>query len=151
MRDHRPTLGNDIIAESHFSKLQQHAQEIMTINKILKEILPKSAVNHCRAANVRDGQLVLEVASAAIKMTLNYDRLNILNQLRSNGFAGLIAIDVQINPELYKVHASKQQAESKKRDPISETAADYLKMIASGASPKVKARLESLAKLADKK
>lgn len=152
MRDHRPTLGDEILADSALSKLQQHAKEIMMLNQELKAILPRGTQEHCRVANVRDGQLIIEVASAAIKMKIDYERLTILNQLRSRGFARLIAITVQINPELYrKQNKGTQEATNKPREPISETAAHYLGMIASGASPKVKARLESLAKLANKK
>lgn len=149
MRDHRPTLGDEIIADSRLSQLQQHAKEIMTINKELKVILPRGAEDHCRVANIRDNQLILEVASAAIKMKIDYERLHILNQLRAKGFARLIGVTVQINPALYRSREEKKES-SKPRDPISETAAQYLEMIASGASPKVKARLESLAKLANK-
>ncbi|WP_114767206.1 DUF721 domain-containing protein [Vibrio rhodolitus] len=151
MRDHRPTLGNEIISDSRFANLQKHAEEIMKINQLLKTILPKNAVDHCRVANLRDNHLVIEVASAAIMMKINYDRLNILNQLRSQGFARLIAVEVQINPDLYRVKGDKKRTEDKPRDPISDTAAEYLKAVAEGASPKVKARLESLAKLAANK
>ncbi|KJY82240.1 hypothetical protein TW81_14155 [Vibrio galatheae] len=147
MRDHRPTLGDEIMADSRLSQLQQHAKEIMLINKELKTILPKGTEDHCRVANIRDNQLILEVASAGIKMKIDYERLSILNQLRSKGFARLIAVSVQINPELYRAKQSKE-SKAKPRDPISNTAAQYLEMIASGASPKVRARLESLAKLA---
>ncbi|GAB2667858.1 DUF721 domain-containing protein [Vibrio panuliri] len=151
MRDHRPTLGNEIISDSRFAKLQQHAEEIMTINKLLKTILPKNTADHCRVANLRDNHLVIEVASAALMMKINYDRLNILNQLRGQGFARLIAVEVQINPDLYRTKASEKSQPAKRRDPISNTAAEYLKAISHGASPKVKARLESLAQMADKK
>ncbi|NVD07398.1 DUF721 domain-containing protein [Vibrio sp. JPW-9-11-11] len=147
MRDHRPTLGDEIIADSRLSQLQQHAQEILMINKALRTILPRGTEQHCRAANLRDNQLILEVASASIKMKIDYERLNILSQLRAQGFARLIAVSVQINPELYRAEQERQQT-AKPRDPISATAAQYLEMIATGASPKVKARLESLAKLA---
>ncbi|WCP66564.1 DciA family protein [Vibrio tubiashii] len=149
MRDHRPTLGDEIIGDSRLSQLQQHAKEIMLINKELKSILPRGTEDHCRVANIRDNQLILEVASAGIKMKIDYERLSILNQLRSKGFARLIAVSVQINPELYR-SKNRSEDKAKPRDPISGTAAQYLEMIATGASPKVKARLESLAKLAKK-
>ncbi|ROV61487.1 DUF721 domain-containing protein [Vibrio ponticus] len=151
MRDHRPTLGNEIISDSRFANLQKHAEEIMKINQLLKTILPKNTVDHCRVANLRDNHLVIEVASAAIMMKINYDRLNILNQLRSQGFARLIAVEVQINPDLYRVKTSAQPKQTKSRDPISDTAAEYLKTVAQNAPPKIKARLESLAQLANKK
>lgn len=149
MRDHRPTLGDEVIADSPLSQLQQHAKEIMLINRELKTILPKGTEDHCRVANIRDNQLILEVASAGIKMKIDRDRLHILNLLRSKGFARLIAVTVQINPELYRSKTVQEEVK-KPREPISDVAAQYLEMIASGASPKVKARLESLAKLAKK-
>ncbi|HAS64520.1 MAG TPA: DUF721 domain-containing protein [Vibrio sp.] len=147
MRDHRPTLSNDIISDSRLANLQKHAQEIMTINQLLKTILPANMANHCRAANLRDNQLVLEVASAAIKMKINYDRLNILSQLRLQGFARIIAIEVQINPELYRSTSPIEAKPVKPREPISDTAAGYLKSVAEHAPPKIKARLERLANM----
>lgn len=150
MRDHRPTLSNDIISDSRFAELQKHAKEIITINELLTTILPGNTVEHCRAANVRDGLLVIEVASAAMKMKLSYDRLHILSQLRSQGFSRLIAIDVQINPELYRSRREYKLDAIKPREPISDVAAEYLKSVADNAPPKIKARLESLAKLAER-
>ncbi len=151
MRDHRPTLGNDIISQSRFAELQQQASEILKLNQDLRKILPRGTEDHCRAANIRDGQLILETASAAIKMKIDYDRLHILNQLRTLGYARLIAVTVVINPRLYEHKKSKDQQSAPRRDPISQNAADYLTMIAENASPKVKKRLEQLAKLAQPK
>ncbi|SDG65401.1 hypothetical protein SAMN04488136_10194 [Vibrio xiamenensis] len=151
MRDHRPTLGNDIISQSRFAELQQQASEILKLNQDLRKILPRGTEDHCRAANIRDGQLILETASAAIKMKIDYDRLHILNQLRTLGYARLIAVTVVINPRLYEQKKSKDQQSAPRRDPISQNAADYLTMIAENASPKVKKRLEQLAKLAQPK
>lgn len=152
MRDHRPTLGNDIVSGSQFAKLQQHAEEILAINLLLNELLPRGTEKHCRAANIRDGQLIIEVASAALKMKLNYERMQLLNQLRMKGFSKLIAIDIRINPELYKQEQYPNKKEkTKSREPISENAAGYLRLIADSASPRVKKRLERLADLAKKK
>ena len=148
MRDHRPTLSNDIISGSRFAELQKHAKEIILINQVLKTILPKQTAEHCRAANVRDNQLVIEVASASMKMKLSYDRLNILSLLRTQGFSRLIAIDIQINPDLYRNRSARAIEQQKPREPLSDTAAGYLKEIAEHAPPKIKARLESLALLA---
>ena len=150
MRDHRPTLGNDIISQSRFAELQKQATEIVKLNNDLRKILPRGTEDHCRAANIRDGQLILETASAAIKMKIDYDRLHILNQLRTLGYARLIAVTVIINPRLYDQKKSKDQQSAPQRDPISKNAADYLTMVAQNASPGVKKRLEQLAKMASK-
>ncbi len=150
MRDHRPTLGNEIISQSRFAELQKQAAEILKLNQDLRKILPRGTEDHCRAANIREGQLIIEVASAAIKMKIDYDRLNLLSQLRSLGYPRLIAVTVVINPRLYAQKPPRAE-ERPAREPISQNAADYLTMIATNAHPKVKARLESLASMARKK
>ncbi len=151
MRDHRPTLTKELISDSKLSQIQEHAKEVLEIGNALQAILPKSALEHCRVANVRGSHLIIEVANASLKMKLDYDRLNILNQLRSKGYARLISIELKVNPELYRNtsnHADKPSAPA--RPPISHNAAEALLMAATAAPPKVKARLERLAKLADK-
>ncbi|SJL82137.1 DUF721 domain-containing protein [Vibrio palustris] len=149
MRDHRPTATTELIDSSLLKRLQDHASEIININKVIKSIVPASAVDHVRAANVRNGQLVIETASAALKMRIDRDRLNILNQLRSQGFAKLISIEVKINPAIYRnggaIHQSKKEA--KTRPPISQEAANYLLAVAESAPPKLQARLQRLATL----
>jgi len=152
MRDHRPTTTDELIESSRLSKLQQHAKEIIEINHILRTLLPKGIEPHIRAANIRGGHLVLEAASASIKMKVDYDRLNILNQLRNKGFGKLISIEIKINPAIYRAKndGNKDQKEAIPRPPLSENAAAALMMVAESANPKVKKRLENLAKLAKK-
>ena len=150
MRDHRPTATTELIDSSLLKRLQDHASEIITINKIIKSIVPASAAGHVRAANVRHGQLVIETASAALKMKIDRDRLNILNQLRSQGFAKLISIDVRINPDIYRTEGAgvgRHKQEAKARPPISQEAANYLLAVAESAPPKLQARLQRLATL----
>lgn len=108
MRDHRPTLTKELISDSSLRKIQEHASEIIALNKVLQTLLPKGTADHVRAANVRGGHLIVEVASAAIKMKLEYDRLYLLNQLRSQGFAKLVSIELKINPGLYRNRGKKR-------------------------------------------
>lgn len=153
MRDHRPTLTEQLISDSKLSEIQKHASEILRINEVINQIVPKHAVGHCRAANIRGSHLIIEVASAALKMKLDYDRLNILSQLRNHGFARLISLELKINPSLYKLPTSnteKSENDIPPRPPISHNAAQALLMIAESAPPKIKKRLEQLALLAEK-
>ena len=109
-----PHIYRQLIESSRLSKLQQHAKEIIQINLILQTLLPKGIEPHIRAANVRGGHLVLEAASASIKMKVDYERLNILNQLRNQGFSKLISIEIKINPAIYrfKKGSTKDQKEA---------------------------------------
>ncbi|MGL4829851.1 MAG: DUF721 domain-containing protein [Vibrio sp.] len=150
MRDHRPTATDELIQASKLKQIQEHAKAILQINRQLQDILPRGLKNQVRAANVRGGNLVLEAASAALKMKVDYERLHILTQLRQNGFGHLISIDVRVNPELYRktTQPSGEASVANPRPPLSENAAYVLLAIADHASDKVKKRLESLARLA---
>ncbi|MGF1722190.1 DciA family protein [Vibrio kyushuensis] len=151
MRDHRPTLTQELLSESKLNQIQQHAKEILTINQELHKFLPASVVKHCRAANVRGSHLLLEVASASIKIKLDYDRLTILNRLRSAGFARLISLEVKINPSLYKQQRKQdEKSEAIQRAPLSENAAQSLLIVAESAPQKIRERLERIAQLAKK-
>ncbi|EOX1768816.1 DUF721 domain-containing protein [Vibrio cholerae] len=150
MRDHRPTATDELIQASKLKQIQEHAKAILLINRQLQDILPKGLKTQVRAANVRGGNLVLEAASAALKMKVDYERLHILTQLRQNGFVHLISIEVRVNPELYRQSkiTSEDARAANPRPPLSEHAAHALLAIADQASDKVKKRLQSLARLA---
>ncbi|HHX8658242.1 TPA: DUF721 domain-containing protein [Vibrio diabolicus] len=149
MRDHRPTSTEDVIAESQFKQIQEHAGEILQLNQALQEILPTGTADHCRVANVRNGHLLIDVSSAAIKMKIDYDRLMILNKLRTQGFAKLMSVEVRINPSLYRNRF--EQDDRPKRPPLTESAAKSLMTIADMAPPKIQERLKRLADMAEKK
>ncbi|EGR2509044.1 DUF721 domain-containing protein [Vibrio cholerae] len=150
MRDHRPTATDELIQASKLKQIQEHAKAILLINRQLQDILPKGLKTQVRAANVRGGNLVLEAASAALKMKVDYERLHILTQLRQNGFGHLISIEVRVNPELYRQSkiTSEDDRAANPRPPLSEHTAHVLLAIADQASDKVKKRLQSLARLA---
>ncbi|HCG8601021.1 TPA: DUF721 domain-containing protein [Vibrio parahaemolyticus] len=148
MRDHRPTSTEDVIAESQFKQIQEHAGEILQLNQALQTILPKGTADHCRVANIRNDHLLIDVSSAAIKMKIDYDRLMILNKLRTQGYAKLISVDVRINPSLYRNRYEKD--DRPKRPPLTESAAQSLMTIADMAPPKIQERLKRLADMAEK-
>ncbi|MGL4191138.1 DUF721 domain-containing protein [Vibrio misgurnus] len=153
MRDHRPTATDELIQASKLKQIQDHAKAILLINRQLQEILPKGLKSQVRAANVRGGNLVLEAASAAIKMKVDYERLHLLSQLRQNGFGHLITIEIRVNPDLYRQTLANTDAApiTESRRQLSEHTAHVLLAIADHASDKVKKRLQSLAQLAQTK
>lgn len=152
MRDHRPVSTETILSKSTMSQLQARAQEISALNNAIQSILSTNITEHCRVANIKSSTLILEVTSAAIKMRLDRDRLYLLNQLRQQGYARLISIEIKINPSLYRVQPRvKEKPEHSLSPPISDTTASYLRIIAHHAPDKLKKRLESLAQLAQSK
>jgi hypothetical protein len=83
-------------------------------------------------------------------MKLDYDRLYLLSQLRGQGFANLMSVEIKVNPSLYlNGQTTEINEQSKARQPaVSDVAADYLRMVAQGAPDKIKKRLENIADLA---
>jgi hypothetical protein len=150
MRDHRPTSTEQLIQSAGFGKIQQHAQKIAQANQAVSSILAPNVAKMCRVANIRDGYLLIEASSAAIKMKLDYDRLYLLSQLRGQGFANLMSVEIKVNPSLYlNEQTTEINEQSKARQPaVSDVAADYLRMVAQGAPDKIKKRLENIADLA---
>ncbi|MCL9781465.1 DciA family protein [Vibrio sp. S4M6] len=150
MRDHRPTSTNEIIAQSKYSDIQRHSAEIIKINSELKKILSPSVADHCRAANVRGSLLILEAASGALKLKIEYERLSILNQLRRSGFAKLVTIEVKINPDLYRqlTNNNEESANVSSHRSVSDATAQTLLTVAKNAPKKVQLRLERIAQLA---
>ncbi|MGO1191283.1 MAG: DUF721 domain-containing protein, partial [Vibrio casei] len=65
MRDHRPKLTQNLIEDSSLKKFTQHVSEILAINAALKTIISPNMLDYCRAANVRQSQLLIEVANAS--------------------------------------------------------------------------------------
>ncbi|MGO1191665.1 MAG: DUF721 domain-containing protein, partial [Vibrio casei] len=83
-------------------------------------------------------------------MKLNYERIRILSELRSAGFSKLVGIEFKVNPDLYRAESVKEKKKIYKYHELSQDAAHSMLMLSELASPKLKLRLESLARLANK-
>ncbi|MFD2178788.1 DUF721 domain-containing protein [Veronia pacifica] len=150
MRDHRPQATQDLLADSLPGQIQQRALALAELNKQVLGLLPQNAANQCRVANFRQGVLILECGSSSWATRLNYERMNLISQLRRDLLPELTTVDIKINPSLASSHPSTIRKCEPAFPPsvLSLQAAEYLKVLASGAEGKVKKRLESLAKLA---
>lgn len=156
MRDHRPELAHTLFKSNSLNQFQQHVDEILKINQELNRILPKPLAPFCRAANLKQGQLMIHVASAGHQMKLNYERMNILSSLRQSGFTHLIGVEFKIDPSLYLSPELTQELNERakpkvKKRPLSPEAAQSILNAASLASPRLKKRLEKLARLSQTK
>ncbi len=152
MRDHRPQLTQQLFNDAKLSQFQQHVNDILELNKVLQSILNPQLTDYCRAANIRDNQLLIEVANASLLTKLNFERIQILSEFRRSGYARLASIEFKVNPELYqqpKMASSKKS--EKKMNHLSQDAAQSILMAAEMAPPKLKQRLEKIAKLAQDK
>ncbi|MGF1680687.1 DUF721 domain-containing protein [Photobacterium minamisatsumaniensis] len=150
MRDHRPQTTADLLDDSQLGNIQQRAIALSKLNKAVKQHL--DCAEFCRVSNYRQGILIIETASAAWSMRLNYERNTLINKLREKLLPNLARIDIKVNPELAAVIVVKEdKTPDIVRKPISPLAAQYLLHTAQDAPDKIKKRLERIAALSAKK
>ncbi|UJF19615.1 DciA family protein [Vibrio sp. SS-MA-C1-2] len=150
MRDHRPKTTDKLMEKSGLANIQQRAVALAKLNKTMLKHLPPEAQAYCHIANYRNNTLIIEVASSAWLTRLNYQRLDLISKLRYSDLPSLVSIELKINPSLMNQTVIKKQTE-KKREPISEQSAEYLRMVAENAPEKIKVRLERIAAMSQKK
>ncbi|GAD30865.1 conserved hypothetical protein [Photobacterium leiognathi lrivu.4.1] len=150
MRDHRPQTTGDILEETGLNNIQQRAMALSQLNKAVKQHV--NGAEHCRVSNYRQGILIIETASAAWSMRLNYERHQLIMKLREKLLPKLQDIEIKVNPALAAIQEQKQnKLPDIVQKPISDVAAQHLLATAATAPDKVKKRLERLAQLAMKK
>ncbi|KJF90946.1 DUF721 domain-containing protein [Photobacterium leiognathi] len=150
MRDHRPQTTGDILEETGLNNIQQRAIALSQLNKAVKQHV--NGTEHCRVSNYRQGILIIETASAAWSMRLNYERHQLIMKLREKLLPKLQDIEIKVNPALAAIQEQKQnKIPDIVQKPISDVAAQHLLATAATAPDKVKKRLERLAQLAMKK
>ncbi|KPA52886.1 DUF721 domain-containing protein [Photobacterium leiognathi] len=150
MRDHRPQTTGDILEETGLNNIQQRAMALSQLNKAVKQHV--NGAEHCRVSNYRQGILIIETASAAWSMRLNYERHQLIMKLREKLLPKLQDIEIKVNPALAAIQEQKQnKIPDIVQKPISDVAAQHLLATAATAPDKVKKRLERLAQLAMKK
>ncbi|WP_299019118.1 DUF721 domain-containing protein [uncultured Photobacterium sp.] len=149
MRDHRPQTTASLLDDSQLGNIQQRAIALSKLNKAVKQHL--DCAEFCRVSNYRQGTLIIETASAAWSMRLNYERNNLIKKLREKLLPNLGNIEVKINPALAAVEQKpKEKTPDIVQKPISPLAAQYLLSAAKNAPKKVKDKLERLAALSAK-
>lgn len=101
----------DTFSDEHHSlrAIQEQTRVLSTLGTELASILPPQMRSHIKAANFREGVLVLHVSSAAWKMQLNYLREELISTLRQTALPNLASIDIKINPDLLTQHFLKQE------------------------------------------
>ncbi|MGF1725834.1 DUF721 domain-containing protein [Photobacterium nomapromontoriensis] len=150
MRDHRPQTPASLLDDSQISNIQQRAIALSKLDKAVKQHL--ACAEHCRVSNYRQGVLIIETASAAWSMRLNYERNTLINKLREKLLPNLARIEIKVNPKLAAIAIKpEEKTPDIVRKPISAKAAEYLLHTAQYAPDKIKSRLERIAALAEKR
>lgn len=130
---------------SKFAKIQQKSIELQEINHFVTSQLMPGCESYCRVANLRQGILIIEVASGAWATRMKANRLSLLAQLRQQLLPTLSSIDIQINPKLFVSHQPPPVPNSRK---ISDATAEHLAALADSAPKELAEKLQRLANLA---
>ena len=88
-------------AQGELGNLVDNLNRINRLSQTLKTLLQPPLVDHCRIAHWRKNVLVLAVDSGEWANRLRYEKLNLLNHLRKNGFANTSSIDIIVQPDDY--------------------------------------------------
>ena len=94
-----PTLSHRMkSASGELGYLVDNLNRIKRLNQTLDAIIEAPLINHCRVAHWRDNVLVLAVDSSLWANRLRFEKLNLLNRLRQNGFSNVSSIDIIVQP-----------------------------------------------------
>jgi hypothetical protein len=127
------------------AKIQQKAGQLQVINQFLTNELIPGSHEYCRVANLRQGILIIEVASGVWKTRLMQLSSSILEHMRQHVSPSLNSIELKVNPALFNEKPPELKPNPRK---ISNDTAQHLKALAEHAPPEMAATLKRLASLA---
>ncbi|AEI74870.1 hypothetical protein MPC_054 [Candidatus Moranella endobia PCVAL] len=133
---------------SSLLQIQQRAIMLLKLNRTVNALLPVPLRPWCRVANIRQGVMVLETASASWQIRLRYEQYQLLSVLRAQILPSLSSIDIRINPGLAITPELNAQKLVEKPRYLSANSAISIRHVAARSEGKLKNTLELLAKLA---
>lgn len=149
MRDHKPATLDKWFESRELKQFAEKATYLNRIQEILGKILPGYFKDQYRIGNLQQGILILEVANAALANRLQYERMEILSQLRSSGIHQLSSLEIKIRPDIYQSRTHTSTLEKRNTPPkhVSPQTADLLRETAQWMPDEIKQRLNNIAKL----
>ncbi len=130
------------LARKRFGQLQRHSGQLDQLREALLPLIDPAMHAQFRIANLRDGKLVLELTSAAWATRLQYQRLDILSQLRQKGFPMLTTIEFKVNPALSRHTPEKKEPAVRT---LSDSASGHLEALAESVGGELGEKLKKLA------
>lgn len=86
-------------AKGELGNLVDNINRINRLSQLLKKVMQKPMIDHCRVAHWRNKVLVLAVDSSQWANRLRFEKLNLLSQLRQSGFPSISSIDIIVQPD----------------------------------------------------
>ncbi len=82
------------------SKLCNHAQKLMLLDKVLKSHLSDDIAAHCRIGNIKDNFIVIETDRSEYLTQLKFNSLELLSSLRKHpSFMHIASLKFKVSPE----------------------------------------------------
>tara|TARA_B110001452_G_scaffold237013_1_gene216618 strand:+ start:910 stop:1368 length:459 start_codon:yes stop_codon:yes gene_type:complete len=146
---HNPDTLQDVMTakSGKLAKIQQKAGQLQVINQFLTTQLIPGCEEYCRVANLRQGILVIEVASGVWKTRLLQLSQSILSHMQEHISPSLHTVELIVNPQLFNERPEEPKPNPRK---ISADTAQHLVALAEHAPPELAATLSRLAKLANR-
>lgn len=94
-----PKLDRFLTADGDLQPVIVKAREILNLSRLCDEFLPPELARHVRAANLKDGQLVLLAANSAAAAKLKLISETLGNFLSKQG-AKVIGVSVRVQPRM---------------------------------------------------
>ncbi|WP_299008175.1 DciA family protein [uncultured Shewanella sp.] len=132
--------------QSGLPQLAEKAELLLHLNHHVKCVLKGPVAKQLKVANLRQGTLVIETSTSAWAARINFQKIQILQQLQAEILPMLTAIEVKVNPRL---HTQTSPVTPNNRH-ISHTAASHIEAIAEQTDGSLAQKLKRLAALASR-
>ncbi|WP_163935530.1 DUF721 domain-containing protein [Paraferrimonas sp. SM1919] len=127
------------------TEILHHAEKLNQLDQWLKQNITKELATHIKVVNFRQGILYIAIDSAVWAARFNFQKSQIIQDLRTKHMPMLSAIELKVNPQMLKTQVNKptnnNQLSPKAAAHIEELAnqiggplAEKLKRLASKAS-----------------
>ncbi|MEO2268694.1 DUF721 domain-containing protein [Pseudoalteromonas pernae] len=139
-----PKIGSRIAGYS--AKSESLAAQQTILHNAVGENLAKK----CNVANIREGTLIIEAATATVALKLNYIKMDILSAFRQSGMVDLCQVKINTSPNAAQRMPKApdlrvQEPNQTSKRAMSEQTAEYLEHIAESAPPSLQEKLKRLA------
>ena len=118
-----PRVLKDILVSPGLDALRRHARRLLGLEKAVHQKLPSPLPEHCRVANLREGELILQADSPAWAGRLHYLAPMLRERLRQDHGLAIDTITVRTRP---RNEAPAATGPDRRRRKLSVDTADLL-------------------------
>ncbi|WP_090361017.1 DUF721 domain-containing protein [Ferrimonas sediminum] len=121
--------------------VRQRTDTLRRLQQAVTQLVGNELNGRYRVANVRNGVVIIETDSAAWATRLQFQKMQLLQQLRQQNFPMLTTIEIKVNPGLSRI----QRPVAKNTNQLSQQAADQLQELANSVGGSLGEKLKKLA------